>query len=69
MRPRPMTNRQREIFEFVEDEILHGRPPTIREIGVQFGIGNKAVSDHLEALKKKGLIEISPRVARGIMLL
>ena len=51
-----LTDRQREILEFINQSIRErGYPPTLREIGVQFGIrSTNGVNDHLRALEKKG---------------
>jgi repressor LexA len=58
MTDRPLTERQAEILEYLRDEIdRRGLPPTIREIGEQFGIrSTKGVEDHLAALERKGFI-------------
>jgi repressor LexA len=51
-----LTDRQREILEFISQSIRErGYPPTLREIGLQFGIrSTNGVNDHLRALEKKG---------------
>ncbi len=66
--PRELTRRQREILEYVIECIREeGRPPTIAEIGTHFGIlSTNAISDHLNALEKKGYIERATNKARGI---
>ena len=51
-----LTDRQRSILvflrEFVED---NGYPPTLREIGANFGIKSpRGVQDHLVAIERKG---------------
>jgi len=47
----------------------HSRPPTVREIGDEFGISStNGVRSHLSALVRKGAITITPRVSRGIKL-
>lgn len=62
-----LTDRQREILEFIVESIREeGLPPTIAEIGLRFGISStNGVNDHLQALERKGYIERSPK-ARGI---
>lgn len=60
----PMTDRQREIFEFIRS-----RPvvPTVREIGRHFGIRSpNGVLCHLKSLERKGLIRRDPQKSRGI---
>lgn len=63
-----LTKRQYEILEFVYRTINEtSRPPTIREIGQEFSISStKGVSDHLNALEKKGWIERTKGHARSI---
>lgn len=65
-----LTNRQREVFEFIREKILNrGYGPTVREIGEHFGISSpNGVMCHLKALEKKGLIRRSPNKSRAIEL-
>jgi repressor LexA len=65
-----LTNRQRAIYEFVRDKIVHrGYGPTVREIGERFGISSpNGVMCHLKAIEKKGLIRRSPNKSRAIEL-
>lgn len=53
-----LTKRQREILEYIVGYInQRGFPPTLKEIGANFGISStNAVSDHLKALIKKGYL-------------
>lgn len=53
-----LTERQRQVLEFIEDRIeAWGYPPTIREIGAHLGIrSTNGVADHLKALKRKGYL-------------
>ena len=62
-----LTKRQASILQFIISSIRDGGyPPTIAEIGVEFGISStNGVNDHLIALEKKGYIERSSK-ARGI---
>jgi repressor LexA len=62
-----LTKRQDSILRFIIESIRdHGYPPTIAEIGAEFGItSTNGVNDHLLALEKKGYIERSSK-ARGI---
>lgn len=62
-----LTKRQEAILRFIVESIRdHGFPPTIAEIGEEFGItSTNGVNDHLIALEKKGYIERSSK-ARGI---
>lgn len=62
-----LTRRQAAILQYIVETIRdEGYPPTIAEIGGQFGIAStNGVNDHLLALEKKGYIERSSK-ARGI---
>lgn len=63
-----LTDRQRDILSFIEqfrDE--NGYPPTLREIGKKFEISSTfGVKRHLEALVKKGYINVESNASRGI---
>ena len=65
-----LTNRQREVYEFIRDKIRHrGYGPTVREIGLQFGIRSpNGVMCHLKALEKKQLITREANMSRAIQL-
>ena len=62
-----LTRRQESVLRFIIESIRdHGFPPTIAEIGTEFGISStNGVNDHLVALEKKGYIERTSK-ARGI---
>lgn len=65
---RPPTPRQREILNWVHEvvEATH-RPPSLREIGEHFGIAStNAISDHLVALERRGLIVRYEGQARSV---
>jgi repressor LexA len=65
-----ITDRQQAIYLYIKDFILsHKFPPTIREIGEEFGIkSTNGVRDALNALEKKGLIKKFSNCARGLEL-
>lgn len=65
-----LTDRQYRILEYLYETIREeGLPPTLREIGKRFSISStKGVSDHLEALERKGWIWREKGRARGIRL-
>lgn len=65
-----LTERQRAIYEFIRLKIeSRGYGPTVREIGVNFGIKSpNGVMCHLKALEKKGLILREGFSARAIQL-
>ncbi|MDX1700180.1 MAG: transcriptional repressor LexA [Melioribacteraceae bacterium] len=65
-----MTERQEEILKFIFDFIeTNGFPPSYREIGNHFGITSTfGVKRHLDALIKKGYINIDSKSNRSISL-
>jgi repressor LexA len=67
---RKLTERQREIYDFIADAIRdNGYPPTIREIMDGFNIAStNGVRTTLAALEKKGYIRRRPMLSRGIEL-
>ncbi|MCL2102279.1 MAG: transcriptional repressor LexA [Fibromonadales bacterium] len=67
---REVTARQLDIYNYVKEFILNRKyPPTIREIGDEFGIrSTNGVRDALNALERKGLIKKFSNQARGIAL-
>ena len=63
-----LTDRQEQVFEFIR-QVMRGehRPPTVREIAQHFGFRSpKAVTDHLNALERKGFIRRRERKSRNI---
>jgi len=66
-----LSERQRRILEFVREFVrANDRPPTVREIGKAVGIESTSVVKYnLNVLKQRGLIDLDPRIARGIRLL
>lgn len=65
-----LTEKQQLVFQFIVDSVREkGFPPTIREIGDQFGITAKGAYDHLKAVEKKGYIRTSKNQSRAIELL
>lgn len=67
---RPLTARQREILAFIQTSIEStGIPPSRVEIAEAFGFRSpNAAEDHLQALNRKGAIDLVPGIARGIKL-
>jgi len=63
-----LTKRQHKIFGFILSSIdRFGYPPSIPEIQKEFAFKSpNAVSDHLEALKRKGYISRRAHKSRGI---
>lgn len=65
-----LTGRQQAILDFIRSYITtRGYPPTLREIGAQFGIrSTNGVNDHLRALERKGYIRRHDMQARSTVL-
>jgi len=66
----PLTARQGEILEFIRSTMVEtGAPPTREEIARAFGFRSpNAAEQHLQALRKKGLIDLVAGTSRGIRL-
>ncbi len=66
-----LTARQEEILNLIREAIENtGFPPTRAEIAAELGFKSaNAAEEHLQALARKGAIEISPGTSRGIRLL
>jgi repressor LexA len=66
-----LTARQEQILNLIKDAIEHtGFPPTRAEIASELGFRSpNAAEEHLQALARKGAIEIAPGTSRGIRLL
>ncbi len=66
-----LTDRQQEILSFILQFIEeNGYPPTLREIGRKFGISSTfGVKRHLDALVKKGYLNIESNASRGISII
>ena len=67
-RRRTPTLRQRMILDWIADfAAVHGRSPSVREIGRAFGIrSTNCVSKHLRALERKGCLKRTPSTYRGL---
>ncbi len=63
-----LTDRQKEILAFINRSIgERGYPPTLREIGRNFGIkSTNGVNDHLRALEKKGYLQREDMKSRAL---
>ena len=67
--PRKLTDRQREILDFIRCCIEDKYPPTLSEIAEGFGFSAKAALDHLVAIEKKGHIHRVPGIPRSITII
>ncbi|HTD02527.1 transcriptional repressor LexA [Undibacterium sp.] len=65
-----LTARQEQILTLIKDAIQNtGFPPTRAEIANELGFrSTNAAEEHLQALARKGVIEIAPGTSRGIRL-
>src|SRR4051812_14365027 len=70
-RPRVLTDRQQEIWDFLVDYVdRHGYPPTVREIGQSVGLASPStVHAHLANLERAGLLRRDPTKPRALELL
>jgi repressor LexA len=66
----PLTKRQKEILDFLEEFLAgNGYPPSFEEIARNFGYTSLAtVHEHLENLRQKGYIRKSYNASRSIEL-
>jgi repressor LexA len=66
-----LTERQQEILNFIHEfRDENGYPPTLREIGRRFSISSTfGVKRHLDALVKKGYLNIESNASRGISII
>ena len=53
-----LTEKQQAILDFIQDYLeTHQYPPSVREIGRNFGIYPATVQDHLSAIERKGFLK------------
>lgn len=66
-----ISDKQREILEYIKDEILHkGYPPAVREICRAVNLkSTSSVHAHLETLEKNGYIRRDPTKPRAIEII
>ncbi|GAB4217120.1 MAG: transcriptional repressor LexA [Rhodoferax sp.] len=65
-----LTERQQQVLDLIEQTVARtGAPPTRAEIATQLGFRSaNAAEDHLQALARKGAIELLSGTSRGIRL-
>lgn len=65
-----LTARQQQIYELIQNAIARtGAPPTRAEIATELGFKSaNAAEEHLQALARKGVIELVSGTSRGIRL-
>ncbi|MBQ0039256.1 MAG: transcriptional repressor LexA [Treponema sp.] len=65
-----LTDRQKEVLEFIAKfSEENGYPPTVREIGENFGISLRAVQDHIAACQKKGYLSQCQKRSRSFRVI
>ena len=66
-----ISDKQREILEFIKSEILHrGYPPAVRDICEAVHLkSNSSVHSHLQTLEKNGYIRRDPTKPRAIEII
>lgn len=66
-----LTERQSQVLEYIMEMVASsGMPPTVAEITAAMGVSStNGIRGHLQALKRKGVIELVPNASRGIRLL
>ena len=71
MRARDLTDRQQEVLDLIREHIRRwGMPPSRWELTRRLGLAfPSAVKTHLQALERKGWIQLTPGMDRGIQLL
>ena len=70
MEPPKLTARQQQILDLIQSAIARkGAPPTRAEIAEELGFKSaNAAEEHLQALARKGVIELASGTSRGIRL-
>jgi len=70
MSKEPLTQRQNQAYDFIEQYLdRHRKPPTLQEIGDALGIAStNGVYKLLQKLEEKGWIEREKHKARSIQL-
>src|SRR5213592_2404018 len=64
-----LTEKQQAILDFIQKyQEEHQYPPSIREIGKQFGIYPATVQDHISALERKGCLQKQRFQSRSLSL-
>ena len=71
MTPATLSTRQQQVLGFVREYVRdQGFPPTLAEIAEGTGLTHiSSVTYHLNALMRKGWVEVRPNTRRGIRLL
>src|ERR1700694_1091795 len=70
VRPAQLTSRQRQVLDWIRSFIeANGMPPTRAEIAAGLGFSTpSSAEDHLQALARKGVLQIVRGASRGLRL-
>lgn len=65
-----LSEKQEKALSYIREQIVNrGRPPTLREIGAEIGISStNGVRYLLDSLERRGYLQRSPMLSRGIEL-
>lgn len=63
-----LTNRQRQVFDFIRGCVDAGEPPTMREIAESLSITLSRAHASVKQLEHRGLITTTPRCPRSIAI-
>ncbi len=62
-----LTKRQEQVLEFIRSYTREsGYPPSVRDIGGEFGLSPATVHDHLKAVERKGYLDKTPNRSRSL---
>ena len=65
-----LTPKQRSTLAFIKAyQMRTGRPPSLQEIATAEEISVTSAKDRLEILERKGCLELTPNISRGIKLI
>ena len=65
-----LTEKQKVVYDYIRDFIkTHGYPPSLGEISKSCSFSPKTAFDYIKILEKKGYIEKSSKIARGIRII
>ena len=69
-RVKGLTSRQGEVLRFIGKHTEeNGFPPSVRDIGDQFGLNPATVHDHIKALERKGHLLRQPKRSRSLVVI
>src|SRR5262252_10694809 len=68
--PPSLTSRQQKVLDWIRRHLeTKGMPPTRAEIAAGLGFSTaSSAEDHLRALARKGVLELTPGASRGLRL-